>query len=220
MYSPTEFARVRRYWKFDSVLQLPIDASSPMEGLQTVSADFAAVAGRQFGWGKPTLLETTTDSISYAIGSNQAIVFRAVWFEEWGFGYFTAMTLDRFFALGIERIIQQHLPRITPEEMLFHQSAASLSDHQILMLCHMIEWGDAYSPMLSSILVEAWKSRPDQLRYELAFCFHRIVPYWRDFYPLLKDSLETSLSPLMEDYVQSAIDMMEFDMRLEGQTPD
>lgn len=88
------------------------------------------------------------------------------------------------------------------------------------MLARMAEWGEAYSPDLSEILCEAWRTRSDELRSELAFCFYDTVPYWQDFYPLLKESLKTGLKHPLDMHVQSAIDMMEFDMRLGGQSED
>jgi hypothetical protein len=69
-------------------------------------------------------------------------------------------------------------------------------------------------------LCEAWKTRSDQLRCSLVWCFQSNIPFWRDFYPLLKESLNASLEDPLDVYVQSAIDMMEFDMRLEGQSED
>ncbi len=220
MYSPTEFAHARGYWRFNSVLRLPSDATSPMQGMKTVCAEFAAVAGRQLGWGGSKLLEETDNKLTFTIGSSPKIILIAFWSEKWGYASCTVSTRDGILSLKIEKIIQQFLPRITPEELLAHSSPASLSDREVLMLCEMTEWGDAYSPSLSSILVDAWKTRPDELRYELTFGFQGIVPYWQDFYPLLKGSLETDLSPLLKDYVRDAVDLMEFEMQLEGQTPD
>jgi hypothetical protein len=220
MYSPSDFARGKGYWHFDSVLRLPSEATTPMEGLQAVCTEFAAIAGRQLGWGGSRLLETSANSYTYTIGSKRSISLMAFWSETWGYASCTISTRDRIFALEIERITQQFLPKITPEELLANRSLALLSDSEILMLGHMIEWGDAYSPELSKILCEAWKTRSDELKCELAFCFYGSVTYWRDFYPLLKDSLKAGLHDLLEMSVQSAIDMMEFDMRLEGQSED
>jgi hypothetical protein len=220
MFSPSEFARTKGYWHFDSVLQLPSSAASPMEGLRSVCGEFAVLACRKLGWGTPTLLETTEKSITYAIGHAQKIVLLAFWSEIGAFSWCVLMTRDRTIALEIEHLIVQHLPRITSKELLAQQALGPLSDREILMLGRMIEWGDDYSAALSEILCEAWNTRSDELRGELVWCFHSAVPYWRDFYPLLKESLQAGLNDPLEMYVQAAVDMMEFDMRADGQSED
>jgi hypothetical protein len=152
MYSPSEFAQGRYLWHFTSVLRLPSEASSPMEGMQAVCAEFVAVAGSQLGWGGSKLLEATSYSYKYSIGGEQHILLMAFWSEDWGYAYCRAFSSDRILALEIERIIKKFLPRITAEELLEYHTLATLSDNQIMMLGDMAEWGDAYSPSVASTL--------------------------------------------------------------------
>jgi hypothetical protein len=220
MYSPIDLASNKYSWKFDCILRLPPDATSTMEGMQSICSDFASIAGLRLGLGESALLEATLNSFTYSIGGKGSISLIAFWSEIWAHASCTISTFDRTLALKLEPLIVEHLPRITLKELLADRPTASLSDIEIMMLGHMLEWGETYSPELSKMLCEAWGTRSEELKCELAFCFYGAATYWRDFYPLLKESLKADLTDLLKMSVQSAVDMMEFDMRLEGQSDD